>query len=324
MKRKIYHTRLYTENRYKRIREVSYLSITKGDKTEQFVADIMKKFTSIEDVQVIGNTGNIFDIIYRHKNDVYRALQVKTLTKDLVNVDTWKAKFSIDQYPLDTLIVLVNEARDRFGLISYSKIKVKTLSFCFRKMNTGKYRHNKYNNISTFSNSLNIRSKNSSLYDVNYSFSESIKKEYDSLYRLGEKCKSYNIPFSRNSTNSSVIDCFINNKAVQCKYSSLSTGKYNQYCRFSLYKSNGRENGKQRIKSYNESDPLDYFIFEVGGTLHNPEKYKGYFCIIPKQILIQKGYISSGDNKGKKSISLCTPDFKCNHWCLDYWNTFNV
>ena len=305
MKRRIYQTRLYLENRRKRAK----YTLIKGDETEQFVADIMRKFKDIEDVQVIGNTGSIFDIVYKYVNDDYRALQVKTLSYDHYGNDMWKTTFNPEQYPPDTLIVLVNEERTRFGLISYGKINVKTLSLGFKNMNRGKYRRNKYTDIVKFSDSFNRRSKCSTLFDVDKSFSELIKKEYDSIQRLNDKCNEHKISFNRNSTNGNVIDCFINNKTAQCKYSSS--------VKFNLYKSNGSIDGVHQIQSYNESDPLDYFIFEING-------YHGQFCIVPKKIMVERGYLSTKKINGKKSISLCTPDYIGEHWCVKYWNNFNL
>lgn len=318
MKRKIHHTRLYSENKKRRTREMSYLNISKGDATEQFVAEIMRNFKNIEDVQVIGNTGNMFDIIYKYEHDEYRAIQVKTLSKDLNSEDTWRVK--IDQkYLQDTLIVLVNEDRTRFGLIVYDKITTPSISLGFKKINKGKYRYCKYNDKTKFCMSLNRRSKLSSIYNVNQSFSESIKKEYNSLLRLEQQCEQHNIEFNRNTTNGTSIDCYLDKYTTQCKYSSLLEGKT---CRFNLYKSNGSIDGIHQNRSYSDSDSIDYFIFEVGGTKTKHDKYQGSFCIIPKQILIDKGYLSTKENKGKKSISLCPPDYEGDHWCLEYWNNY--
>lgn len=319
-KRKIYNTRLYNENKKKRTRDNGYMSISKGDETEQFVAEIMRGFKNVEDIKVIGNTGNMFDIIYKYPNDEYRAIQVKTLSKDNYSQDTWRVK--IDQkYLQDTLIVLVNQERTRFGLIVFGNVTTTTISLGYKKLNKGKYRYCKYNDLVKFSVSLNRRSKYSSIYNVENSFSSSIKKEYDSLQRLQEQCKNNNLNFNRNTTNGNSIDCYINNYTAQCKYTSLMSGKY---CRFNLYKSNGSINGIHQNRCYNEYDILDYFIFEIGGTESVPELYKGKFCIIPKDILIDRGYISNGDKIGKKSISLCPPDYDNKHWCLEYWDNYRL
>ena len=318
MKRKTYKTRLYNENRRKRQRDLGYTAISKGDKTEQYVFNIMKNFKDIEDVQVFGSMGCLFDIVYKYKNDEYRALQVKTLIKDHNSSDIWRTTFETDQYFPDTLIVLVNEERSRFGLISYDKVNVKTLSLGFSRMNRGKYRHNKYIEEIKFSESLNRRSKSSSLFNIEKSFSDNIKKEYDSLQRLKDRCIERSISFERNTTNSDVIDCFINSKKVQCKYTSIAKN----YCKFNIYKSNGSIDGVHQIQPYNENDPIDYFVFEVGGTIEDPCKYKGQFCTIPMSIMIEKGYVTTNKVNGRTSISLCLPDYEGDHWCLEYWNSF--
>jgi hypothetical protein len=93
-------------------------------------------------------------------------------------------------------------------------------------------------------------------------------------------------------------------------------------CRFNLYKSNGKVNGIHLTQPYNSID-TDYFIFEIGGTLQETNKYQNNFCIIPSDILTKKGYLTNDNKLGKKSISICLPDCKTNHWSLQYWNNFS-
>lgn len=321
-KRKTYNTRLHDENIKKRNRLLGYSSILKGDATEQYVESIMKDFKGISELEVIGNIGGMFDITYRYPNDNIRAIQVKTLVQNKNIKDTWSVSFE-QEYPQDTLIVLVNSDRTRFGLIPYSAIHVKTLSLGFTHMNKGKYRHNKYNNLEDFKNSLYRRSKLSTVYDLTTSVSKSILKEYNSLQRLSSVCTKLSIPFKRNTTNSTVVDCFINNQTVQCKYSSLIDNS-NRGCRFSLHKSNGSVNGIHRVQPYSADDPLEYFIFEIGGTYDDPEKYHGYFCIVPKQALVDMEYLSTKEKIGRTQITIAPPDYsgEKSHWCLKYWNNF--
>lgn len=305
VKRKLYHTRLYEENSRKKARFLGYSSITKGDETENFICEIMSKFKDIEDLQVIGSIGGMFDIIYKYPNECIRAIQVKTLVKNHNTKDTWSVTFD-REYPSGTLIVLVNSERNRFGLITSDNINVTTLSLGFSKLNKGKYRHNKYIDLEIFSQSLYRRSKYSIEYNIENSISESILKEYYSLQRLSFFCDNNKLEYKRNNTNCNTVDCFINNQPIQCKYSSIIQGNK---CRFNLCKSNGV--GKKQ--PYNINDPIKYFIFEIG------EKYHGYFCIIPKKVLITQGYISDMNNEGKTSINICTPDI-INHWSSEYWN----
>jgi hypothetical protein len=314
--RKAYHTRLYDREFKTRQRLSGYSSVMKGTATERYVERIMRDFRGIDNLEVIGAIGGMFDIIYRYPddyNDYKRALQVKTLVKNHHANDTWSVTFEAE-YPPDTLIVLVNEERTRFGLISYGAIRVKTLSLGFSKMNRGKYRHNKYKNLEDFSRSLFRRSKISTRYIFEKSLSGSILKEYNSLERLEEKCNELNLIFNRNSINCNVVDCYINNQTVQCKYGSYSGGSSH---RFNLRKSNGKVDGVHRVRPYSSNDPLKYFIFEIGG------KYKGQFCIIPKKVLDDYGYLSSDVQKGKTFINISVPDSDRDHWCLEYWNNFN-
>lgn len=319
-KRKTYHTRLHDRESKSRQRLLGYSSGIKGTLNEQYVASLMKNFRGITDIEVIGSIGGMFDIIYRYPDDNIRAIQVKTLVKNHHVKDTWSVSFDKD-YPQDTLIVLVNSEHTRFGLISYGAIKVKTLSLGFNKMNKGIYRHNKYNTLESFKESLYRRSKYSTVYDVINSVSKSIMKEYNSLQRLSKICKGLDLSFSRNSINCNVVDCYINNQTIQCKYTSFV---YGYSCRFNIHKSNGTIDGVRKIQPYNSDDPIQFFIFEIGGTHDDPEKYHGYFCIIPKHIMIEMGYLSTEQNIGKTYINISVPDSSKYHWSLKYWNNFNI
>ena len=90
-----------------------------------------------------------------------------------------------------------------------------------------------------------------------------------------------------------------------------------------VLKSNGTLNKKHQYQPYNESDPIDYLIFEIGGTIDNPICYRGNFCVIPFYVLLERGFLRQNTSDGKTSLSICTPDYKDDHWTKAYWNKFD-
>ncbi len=310
-----YNTRLYCSNKKKKSIEGGRNAILIGESTEKYIADIISSFKDIKNVEVIGNIGGMFDITYQCKNeDITRAIQVKTLTN--TGNDSWSVSIPRQYFP-DTLMVFINIERDRFGLIYYRDINVKYLTLSFKSIKKGKYRFNKFNTLDVFKNALHRRLFSSSMFNIESSTSDTILKEYYSLKRLEDKCINNKLTYFRNISNGTVIDCYIDNLAVQCKYSSLSSS--NSSCRFSIIKSNG----SNKMQPYHYNDPINYFIFEIGGIEGVEDKYKGYFCIIPKDVLNDLGYLQNDVSAGKTSISLCLPDNNNDHWSKSYWNNFD-
>lgn len=48
-------------------------------------------------------------------------------------------------------------------------------------------------------------------------------------------------------------------------------------------------------------------------------RFLGNFCFIPKNILIERGILNSTNNIGKKTMSICSPDYSKDHWSKQYW-----
>lgn len=86
--------------------------------------------------------------------------------------------------------------------------------------------------------------------------------------RLEKFCIENNLLFTRNNTNSNSIDCYINNKPIQCKYCCLNT-KNNKTFSVSVVKCNGVLFGKVIKAPYNIDEAFDYIIVEVGGIRSN-------------------------------------------------------
>jgi hypothetical protein len=125
------------------------------------------------------------------------------------------------------------------------------------------------------------------------------------LKRLKIKCEKLKLNFKYNTTNSNEIDCIINGKNIQCKFVSLPDKRGNYY-NIKIAKHNGV--GKVKVP-YHIDDKIDYFVFEVGGIENDKNKYINNFCVISKNELHERGFISSNNSKGKTHISLYAYDY---------------
>lgn len=61
-------------------------------------------------------------------------------------------------------------------------------------------------------------------------------------------------------------------------------------------------------------------IIEVGGVIDDENKYHNQFCILSAKTLIEQNILKSNTCKGKKSVSVCPPDYARTHWSKSFWN----
>jgi len=146
--------------------------------------------------------------------------------------------------------------------------------------------------------------------DITNYMSKNNKKEYKMSKRLEKKCTKKKMEFAKSLTNSSTIDCFINDNAIQCKFTNNKKNSRN-YFPVSCHK---RKNGK--ISPYEKGD-FDFLIVELG-------KHKKNFYIFPIKKLIKKDIVKSKNNAGRKSFTVMPPDYKKKHWTLKYLNRFDL
>lgn len=72
---------------------------------------------------------------------------------------------------------------------------------------------------------------------------------------------------------------------------------------------------RRKVKQYKDSDTMDIFVIQVKD---HPEN----FCIIPKSVLIEKGYVSTELCYGKDKLPVMSHKSMRKHWTKDYWNNF--
>lgn len=285
-----------------------------GDINEKYVYDLLKKHQKVQDIQLLGYLGGYGDIRMKLKgcND-YKLLQVKTLTKKKNN------SFTIDNsksYPEDLLFAMISSDHKYFAIEFAGNLSEQCPYFSFNNIES-KYKDVMFTDKNIFIKTI-IANINDSVTNVNIEDqlnTENQKKEYAMRQRIKAVCESHNITYKDNETNSDTIDCYINDKPIQLKYTGR-TRKNQKVMNLNLYKNGGYVNGRCRTKPYHIKDGFEYIIVET-------KKFHGQFCIIPKTVLHQRGFIS--DDKGQKGRRMCTIapfDYDKKHWINIYWNNW--
>lgn len=285
-------------------------SIIKGNSLEEYFVNKLSKY--VQDIEQVNDNSTI-DIIFKLENETfYRALQCKTLRKDLYSPSCFTFKSS-SNYNDDLLILAANIENNIYTYFFYEEIKnKKTVSISIndplRKIFFSEKKFIK--EISTLLDKTRIIDGTEYMYITH-------RKEYDMINRLKIKLKEIGLKFKKNKADD-VIDGKIYNDEykhnVQLKH---STDIHKNCCAFNFYK----QEDKKHIP-YSDKDNIDFFIFEIGET------YENNFFILPINILIDKGYIKTNDTPGRISIGMPLNSFDItkykNGWLLEYKNKFEL
>jgi hypothetical protein len=280
-------------------------AIINGENNESFILDVLKTL-DFENVVHVGNTANMFDVFVKFKDEpYYRGIQIKTLI-DKPN----ERRYTIDSnrrgYKDDTLVIAVNNDKNKYVLIFYNEMKACTHFSATH--NTNKL----YDYLNLFKVKIIEMSHRSTIvYDFNDYLYKTQRLEAESMNRLKNKCEDLGIPFKQNVTNSNEIDAFVNNYNIQLKTSTYH--KNNDIYEFSIHR-----NISNKKIPYTINDNVDFFIFEVANEI-----YKSNFFIIPKKILIESKYISTITNPGKTHMRIPIPNYNKYHWALPFLNRFD-
>lgn len=289
-----------------------------GDATENYVSDVLVYEGYI--VDDVGHTGDKSDFAVHVPIDdqiIKKCLQIKTLIVKSSATDAYFVNMD-HKYDDDMLIVMVNKERTRFALDFYKNLKsVSKVSFHFATNRT-KYSHIMYKSQPEFMEKLKSLLPLSCDYEK--ILSATAKKEDDMMNRLQLYCEKKGMSFTRNKTNGNPTDGYINNIRFQGKFVSFPIEDNKITYNISLHKNGGRFNGKHVNIPYSVNDPFEYLIVEVAGTKSEPKKYEGKFCIIPKQVLIDQGVLTTSASIGKFSIHIAPFDYHKDHWSKRFWD----
>lgn len=264
------------------------------------------------EIKHIGKENSELDIIYKTRDDEiaginkFRGIQIKTLSC----IGNGYVLNNLNNYNDNTVIVGVSN--DRLLLCVFVKFEIKSYG---DKLYINPAIHMEFKNCIfhgvndkslgyTFNDLLIDRCKMSTFYD-NSNISISNLKEKESVNRIKQVCIENGIIFDEVDNNFSSIDCRINGKNIQCKYSErFSDNAYN----FSIVKS------KNMLRTpYDDEDGIDFFIFESA---------IGEFYVIPINIMIYFGYIRTKNNKGKEIIRLFPSNIEGFHWTKYFIGAF--
>ena len=267
-----------------------------GDNSEIYIKEILEKSDQFLDIQKVGSEPGKLDIIFQVQEDInngffyYRGIQVKTISD---NFDIFMDK----EYSDDTLIVGVNKERNKFCLCLYKDVKIcnkKKLCIYYDKENEYSllsFKNDEINIITgtTFTQQLYIMSKTSTITDNVLSENQTQERNYNN--KLREQCIKRNLSFKLHHTMDSDIDLIINGRNCQCKTSSRerNQGIYDYNLHHLVYGQN---------VPYSFDTEVDFFIFMPVDDLD----FSAY--IIPKDVLLYLGFLSSLRDKGKVGISI--------------------
>jgi hypothetical protein len=271
-----------------------------GDNNELFILDLLSS-DELVDIECIGRENSEHDIIFKVKDelnlgiDKYRGIQVKTLTL----CENSYVITNLGNYSSDTLIVGISNDRKVFCCIFKKEIKCKTKIYINYENQNSDYKDRTFygmENIEKFKTCLIESCKLSTYYcDSKISYSNSLEKE--SLRKLEELCIHYKYKFEYEASSDSHIDCRINNRTLQCKFSSLKDHNLYQFRLNKLH-------NKIRVP-YSDKDGVEFFFFENG---------ENEYYIIPTPVLIYFGYIKTDLTLGKNIILLSSSKSEENHW----------
>ena len=287
----------------------------KGDIIEDWIYNFLLKSDQLINVTNVGRDNGKLDIIFRVKEEVdqgiIRGIQVKQLTKN--NKNSYFIS-DLKKYDNDTLIVGVSEDRKYMCLIFNTYIRdLDSFSFSINDYKNKKYKQYIFSGLDdnslgyTFFDELIKCCKKSTIYNDSQ-FSENNLKENKMMKELEKKCEGHGLSFKPCDTSDSPIDAFINKKRVQCKYSS-EIG-------FNFYDFSLKHTINNKINQpYSEND-VDFFIFK--------HKKEDSFYIIPQNVLLYFGYLTTEEIEGKIGINLAPSSYQEYHWTKQFINRFDL
>ena len=277
-------------------------SMMHGEENELFMLNLFKTL-DFEDVIHSGNSANTFDIFVKFRDeDYYRGIQVKTLSYYLEG-NCYVITSNKAGYDNDTLIVGVSNAKDKYTSMFFRDMKEYTRFSA--KHNVDRL----YDNLDLFKIKLfEMAHRSTIVFNFNDYLPPPEVLEAESVNRFRNKCNVLGIPFRPNTTNSNEIDAFVNEYRVQFKSSRMNR---NDKYTFNLHRDIGSV-----IRTYDENDNVDFFIFETADEIH-----QNNFFIIPKKVLIKLKYISTFNSEGKFTISISWSDDY--HWTSQFLNRFD-
>ena len=282
-----------------------------GDDTERWFLEFLHEYPQISNVELVSMTNSKYDIIFQLiGEEKHRAIQCKTLC---LNGSAYSMTLSKqhEHYPDDLLIVGANTERSVFCAVPYGVVKhMKGPSFAPIGIRSEYTFADKKEFKARFQQ--DIKSTTSfRLEDFHLSLSPACAVEYQSLQRLEKICGERKLQFQTRKNNWTRVDFKIERFTIQCK---ASHAKTDNFFHFTIEK---WQKSTQCKVPYHADDPIDFFIFNMI-TVDDPNR----FYIIPKNILVRRGYLTSSASVGKAAINLPMKDYEPDHWSKEFLDNY--
>ncbi len=128
------------------VRDIRKENISKGDKAELFIRDIMRTWFDIEFVEKTGEEMGSADIVYKFKDiNHIQSLQVKTLcSTEEFRKNSYTIKYPKNGYSLNTLIIGVTTDFKKFFVLFYNEGSSKGITLTFNNKADNKYKEHIY------------------------------------------------------------------------------------------------------------------------------------------------------------------------------------
>jgi hypothetical protein len=292
-----------------------------GDEAEEYVMKVLKREGCFADVCRIGATGDKADLVVTLASGEQKSLQVKTLTRRQ-QTQPDRLKFTVDsrdqQYAGDLLIAAVDKERKYF-VVNFAQHLGTGFVFGYDQC---RHRDSMFTDEKAFVR--RIATLLPSAAAMTFGKCASHQKEFAMTGRFAKFCVNHDLSFRPNDTAGNTVDGFVGDIPVQLKYRGKHCANQSTY-HVGTKKQAGRLKGKSIARPYDESDPFDFIIVELGGDDEHPTKWHGQFCIIPKAELVRQKILRNATCDGKVTMSICPPDYSLKRqWSKRFWNAVDL
>lgn len=195
-----------------------------GEKTERYTVDLFKSmFPKVEN---IGHTKDICDILVDIGDGISRTVQVKTLSEPrgvLLYSHMDAVRPNKTKYPANMLMVGININRNFYTAFLAGDVTVNAVDFNFNRGGKSKYNKYRFTDIQDFKRELlRLVPLTGNYYDiVNPVSSSTHMLENKMRNNLRVVCTEKGFMYRDNTTDYDEVDCFINDLAVQLKYTTF-------------------------------------------------------------------------------------------------------
>lgn len=291
----------------------SHFSTQIGDDTEKYIQTLLTETGHFTIVDKLGVRGGNADLKVTYPDGTSRYIQVKTLSKNPDRIDSYRFD-NVSKYPSNMVMAMSNKQRTRFAVglyADFSDNKV-SVSLTYNSRHRTKRDHTKFLDKNAFIvKLLELIPQSCEMNE----FSPGKKLEVESLERFQKYCENNDHEFKWAEEDFRQVDGYFNGKTFQAKFISL---KKRGFC-FEI--DSGKVFCVNKLKHFipYEVGDFDMMIIEFGGDVEDPNKYKGRFCIIPAEALVEQHILKNDEQAGKISFSVYPPDYAKPHWTMQFW-----